>query len=209
MIGLLLDLDGVLWFSESAHKDAFKKALSKVLDNVSDLIDQTWEFGESTEKYIERLLRLNDVSFQQSNLDELVATKRKFASEITDIPLNIPLIHSLVEVKATGVLIGLVSASSPSNVQKFLNNSNLHNFFDCVIDSSMTATPKPDPSCYSLAMNQMGLAPHDCIVIEDSESGKKAATSAGVSQVLIFPTDFLDLQFTHTLISAISRVHQE
>jgi beta-phosphoglucomutase len=209
MTGLLVDLDGVLWFSESAHKDAFKKTLSDVLQNASELIDRTWEFGESTEKYIERLLRLYDLNFLQSTLDELVVLKRKFANEITDIPLNSPLIDSLGEVKNTGVLIGLVSSSSPSNVQKFLDNSNLRNFFDCVIDSSMTVAPKPDPSCYSLAMSRLGLAPRNCIVIEDSESGKEAAMGAGVSQILIFPKDFLNQQFTHTLISALSRANQE
>jgi len=209
MTALLVDLDGVLWFSESVHKDAFKKTLSGVLQNAEELIDQTWEFGESTEKYIERLLRLDDVNFLQSYLDELVARKRKFAAEITDIPLNNPLIDSLSVVKDTGVSICLVSSSSPSNVQKFINHSNLHNFFDCVIDSSMTDAPKPDPSCYSLAMSKLGLAPRNCIVIEDSEAGKAAAMSAGVSQVLIFPTDFLDQQFTHTLMSALSRANQE
>ena len=209
MTGLLVDLDGVLWFSESAHKDAFKKTLNGVLQNAAELVDQTWEFGESTEKYIERLLRLDDVNFLQSNLDELVALKRKYAAEITDIPLNSPLINSLSVLKDTGVSVSLVSSSSPSNVQKFINYSNLHNFFDCVIDSSMTDAPKPDPSCYSLAMSKLGLAPRNCIVIEDSEAGKTAAMSAGVSQVLIFPTDFLDQQFTHTLMSALSRANQE
>jgi beta-phosphoglucomutase-like phosphatase (HAD superfamily) len=52
MTGLLVDLDGVLWFSESAHKGAFKKSLRNVLHNASEIVDQTWEFGESTEKYI-------------------------------------------------------------------------------------------------------------------------------------------------------------
>ena len=207
MTGLLVDLDGVLWFSESAHKDAFKKTFSDVLHNASELIDQTWEFGESTEKYVERLLSLNDVNFLQSTLDELVAKKRKFAQEITDIPLNGPLIDSLGEVKNTGTLISLVSSSSPSNVQKFLENSNLHNFFDCIIDSSMTVAPKPDPSCYSLAMSKLGLAPGNCIVIEDSESGKVAAAGAGVSHILIFPNDFLDQRFTRTIMSALSRAN--
>ena len=205
MTGLFVDLDGVLWFSESAHKDAFKRALSDVLPNARELIDQTWEFGESTEKYIERLLRLSHVNFLQSNLDELVAQKRRIAAEISEIPLNSCLIDSLKEVKDTGVLISLVSSSSPSNVQKFLENSNLHDFFDCVIDSSMTVAPKPDPSCYSLAMSKLGLSPHNCLVIEDSESGRVAAVSAGITQILIFPTDFPDRLFTHTIISSLSR----
>lgn len=207
MKGIFVDLDGVLWFSESAHKDAFKKALGDVLENVIELIDQTWEFGESTEKYIERLLTLDNINFSKSRIKELAALKRKFAAEISNIPLNRPLIESLSEVKDTGVLISLVSSSSPSNVQKFLNNSNLHDFFDCVIDSSMVAAPKPDPGCYSLAMSNLRLAPHNCLVIEDSESGRVAAMSAGITQILIFPIDFPDQRFAQTLISCLSRAN--
>jgi beta-phosphoglucomutase-like phosphatase (HAD superfamily) len=206
MKGIFVDLDGVLWFSESTHKDAFKNALCDILNNASELIDQTWEFGESTEKYLERLLTLGNVNFSESEIAELAARKRKFAAGIAYVPLNNLLIQSLHEIKDEGALISLVSSSSPSNVQKFLNNSNLHNFFDCVVDSSMVTSPKPDPSCYSLAMRNLGLSPHNCIVIEDSEAGKVAAKRAGIAQIFIFPTDFPDQQYTPTLRNFLSSV---
>jgi HAD superfamily hydrolase (TIGR01509 family) len=206
MTGIFVDLDGVLWFSESTHKHAFKMALREVIENPAELIDQTWEFGESTKNYMERLLKLSNVDLLETRIDELVAKKRKLAAELTDIPLNALLIDSLKEIKELGVLMSLVSSSSTSNVQKFLKNSDLHDFFDCVIDSSMTLAPKPDPSCYSLAMSCLGLAPHNCIAIEDSESGRIAARKAGITQVLIFPTSFPDHQFSHTLMSALSKV---
>ncbi len=206
MIGVLVDLDGVLWFSESAHKDAFKMTLKDVIENSAELVDQTWKFGESTETYIERLLKLRNLDFSKAKLNELVAIKRRFAAETTQIPLNTPLINSLREVKEQGVLMSLVSASSNSNVQKFLTSSNLHNFFDCVIDASMKLAPKPDPSCYSLAMRSLGLAPHNCLVIEDSELGRVAALKAGINKVLIYPTNFPDHKFTQTLTSALSEV---
>ncbi len=206
MIGVLVDLDGVLWFSESAHKNAFKMTLAGVIENSAELVDDTWKFGESTGTYLERLLKLRNLDSSEPKISELVAIKRKFAAEATHIPLNIPLINSLREVKKQGVLVSLVSASSNANVQKFLNSSDLHNFFDCVIDASMTLAPKPDPSCYSLAMSRLGLVPNNCIVIEDSELGRVAAQKAGISQVLIYPSDFPDREFTQTLATAISKV---
>lgn len=206
MTAVLVDLDGVLWFSESAHKNAFKRALSPILENAPNLIDSTWEFGESTEKYIRRLLELNNFDFSKSVIDGLITKKREFALEISDIPINESLIDSLREIRSLGVLIALVSSSSPSNVQKFLDISNLHIFFDCVIDSSMVKDPKPDPSCYRLALERLGLTPRECIVIEDSESGRIAALSAGISQILTFPDDFSDNQFTPRLISYLDRV---
>jgi HAD superfamily hydrolase (TIGR01509 family) len=206
MIGVLVDLDGVLWFSESVHKDAFKMTLAGVIEDSAELVDQTWKFGESTGTYFKRLLKLRNLDSSEPKINELVAIKRKFAAEATHIPLNTSLINSLREVKEQGILLSLVSASSNENVQKFLNSSDLHNFFDCVIDASMTLAPKPDPSCYSLAMNRLGLAPHNCIVIEDSELGRVAAQKAGITQVLIYPTDFPVRELTQTLTTALSKV---
>lgn len=205
MIGIFVDLDGVLWFSESAHKDAFKMTFGDLIENATELIDQTWKFGESTEKYIERLLRLNNIDSSEIKISELAVQKRKLAAEISCIPLNSSLIDSLSEIRDMGVLISLVSSSSPPNVRKFLDISKLHNFFDCVIDSSMVPAPKPDPSCYSLAMSNLGLAPHKCLVIEDSEPGRVAAMSAGIDKILIYPDDFPDQQFTYTLISSLPK----
>ena len=207
MTGIFVDLDGVLWFSESAHKHAFKMALSSVLENATEIIDQTWDFGESTERYIKRLLGLSRINLSEPQIDELVAKKRNLAAEITNIPLNLLLIDSLKEMKGLDCSIGLVSSSSPSNVQKFLDSSNLHTFFDCVVDSSMVFLPKPDPGCYSLAMTTLGLIASECLAIEDSESGRVAAVSAGISRILIFPNDFSGQHFTDSLVSSLKRAN--
>ena len=192
MMGILVDLDGVLWFSESAHKIAFKKALAPLIPNAVELVDQTWQFGESTDQYLERILSICNLKISESAVTNIKVQKRKFAAQIKDIPLNEILIHSLRSVKNSELLIALVSSSSPSNVQKFLESAQLVNFFDFIVDSSMVSAPKPNPDCYSLAMKELGLRPQECIAIEDSETGRKSAMSAGISRVKIYPRDFSD-----------------
>ena len=39
---------------------------------------------------------------------------------------------------------------------------------------------KPDPEIYTLALKKTGLSPNECIVIEDSRNGVKAAKAAGL-----------------------------
>jgi beta-phosphoglucomutase-like phosphatase (HAD superfamily) len=206
MIGIFVDLDGVLWFSESAHKEAFKIALDPVLSNASELVDQTWVFGESTEKYFERLLLLSNLAVTEPIIKDLTVRKRNYAAQISDIPLNEILIDSLKRLKRTEVSIALVSSSSPSNVKKFLDHANLVDFFDFIVDSTMVAAPKPDPDCYSLAMRTLKLMPHECLVIEDSDSGRMAAINAGISRVIIYPDDFPDQEFSKILITHSSDV---
>jgi mannitol-1-/sugar-/sorbitol-6-phosphatase len=42
---------------------------------------------------------------------------------------------------------------------------------------------KPDPSCYQAAARALGVAPQDCLVIEDAESGIAAAHAAGMRAI--------------------------
>ena len=43
------------------------------------------------------------------------------------------------------------------------------------------AAPKPAPDVYLLAASQAGVAPRDCVVIEDSATGAQAAVAAGMA----------------------------
>ena len=43
------------------------------------------------------------------------------------------------------------------------------------------AAPKPAPDVYLLAASQAGVAPKDCVVIEDSATGAQAAVAAGMA----------------------------
>ena len=44
---------------------------------------------------------------------------------------------------------------------------------------------KPDPAVYLLAARMLDVAPHDCLVFEDSPTGVRAARAAGMSVVAI------------------------
>jgi beta-phosphoglucomutase-like phosphatase (HAD superfamily) len=44
---------------------------------------------------------------------------------------------------------------------------------------------KPDPEIYLLALQKTGLAPHECLVVEDSANGVRAAKAAGIPVLAI------------------------
>ena len=45
--------------------------------------------------------------------------------------------------------------------------------------------PKPDPDAYRQAARRLGVAPGDCVVIEDSPSGVDSAVAAGITTVVV------------------------
>jgi beta-phosphoglucomutase-like phosphatase (HAD superfamily) len=48
---------------------------------------------------------------------------------------------------------------------------------------------KPDPAVFLLAASQLGVPPRDCIVIEDSIPGIKAALKAGMHTIAVATTN--------------------
>jgi beta-phosphoglucomutase-like phosphatase (HAD superfamily) len=54
-----------------------------------------------------------------------------------------------------------------------------------VCTSSDVAHPKPAPDVYLLAAQQLGVAPGDCLVLEDSPTGVRAALAAGMTPIQV------------------------
>ena len=49
----------------------------------------------------------------------------------------------------------------------------------------MVAKGKPEPDIYLYAAEKLGLAPENCIALEDSLNGIKSASSAGCKTVMV------------------------
>jgi beta-phosphoglucomutase-like phosphatase (HAD superfamily) len=52
-----------------------------------------------------------------------------------------------------------------------------------VLAGDVVSKKKPDPEIYLLALERTGLAPDECIVVEDSHNGILAAKAAGLRAV--------------------------
>ncbi len=62
-------------------------------------------------------------------------------------------------------------------------------FIDKVFAAQDVANPKPAPDLYLHAARMMGHAPSDCVVIEDSPTGARAARAAGIRCLGYAPED--------------------
>jgi len=66
-----------------------------------------------------------------------------------------------------------------------LEAAGLLQHFDVVCTSSDVAAPKPAPDVYLLAARKLGVAPEDCVVLEDSPTGVRAALAAGMTPIQV------------------------
>ncbi|MBN1908202.1 MAG: HAD-IA family hydrolase [Pirellulales bacterium] len=66
--------------------------------------------------------------------------------------------------------------------------------FDVCVNGLEVTRKKPDPEIFLLAINRLGLAPAECLVVEDAPSGLKAGKAAGarcLGLTTSFPADEL------------------
>lgn len=95
---------------------------------------------------------------------------------------------------------GLTTMSHRNETRHVLQALNVEQFLDVVLTREDVEKPKPDPEIYLLAAQKLGVAPQDCLVLEDSPNGVRAAVAAGMNVVAIAtPFTACGLHTSHVL----------
>lgn len=86
----------------------------------------------------------------------------------------------LQRLKESGLLLGVASASPLDFVELVLGTLDMRKYFQAVTSTREVAYGKPAPDVFLLAAKRLGVAPEECVVIEDAISGMLGARSAGM-----------------------------
>jgi HAD superfamily hydrolase (TIGR01509 family) len=88
---------------------------------------------------------------------------------------------ALEALQAAGVTLAVGSQGSHEKMQLTLGVTGLLPFFaGRIFSATQVARPKPAPDLFLLAAQTLGFSPGECVVIEDSTRGVKAALAAGM-----------------------------
>ncbi len=99
------------------------------------------------------------------------------------LPLRPGIKRFMLEAMEADIQICLCTTAAEQNAAK-ITGTMLHEIsFAHILAGDMVTRKKPDPEIYNLALQKTGLAPEDCIVVEDSAIGVAAATAAGLQVI--------------------------
>ncbi len=90
---------------------------------------------------------------------------------------------------AQGQRLALATSSFSYEAAQILEALDLYGRMDIVLGVENVTRPKPDPEIYLKAAKGLGLAPRECMAIEDSAVGSTSALAAGM-WVLVTPTEW-------------------
>ncbi len=81
--------------------------------------------------------------------------------------------------------MAVASGSEEPTVRGCLEATGLLHLFETIITPKLVKQGKPAPDMFLLAAERMGIAPSECLVLEDGNSGLEAAKAAGMQAVFI------------------------
>lgn len=176
---VLFDMDGVIVDSEPLHVAAFQTTLTSYGFNLSP--DQYKEHfaGRTDEAGFKRYF---DFIGETVELPVIMDKKAKAylalaADELKPYPGVIECIQDLVK---RNIQLALVTGSLQLEAEITLKAFDLTDHFSAIIAAEDVEYGKPDPEGYLKGAQALGMAPADCIVIEDSPKGVQAAKAAGI-----------------------------
>ncbi len=84
-----------------------------------------------------------------------------------------------------GIITAIATATDIERTEKYLKQLGLYAYFEKVISARMVEFGKPAPDVYLYACRQLGLAPSECMAVEDSPNGVTSACRAGCKVVMV------------------------
>jgi beta-phosphoglucomutase len=180
---VVFDFDGVIVRSEPLHYRTFCEALAPLGIRIEKGRWYRDFAGTGSHNIISRLLRENGV---EADLEALVRQRKElFARRVDEGGLrpNPGLRAFLRRIRARGIRTAIASGGHRDNIRHILSKIGLDNHFDAIVGGEEAENRKPHPEIFLLAAKRLGLAPQDCVAVEDSIPGSEAAAAAGMALV--------------------------
>ena len=181
---VIFDWDGTLADTKSAVVRSFQKVLTEAGCLVSDEFIER-RIGIGTKKTIIEAFRECHMRLAVSMLEKLAKEKVRIQAELADIVNLLGGATELLEELHGRIKIALATMSSQKVVDKLLSEKKIGGYFDVVVTADEVVKPKPDPEVFLVSATRLGVNPEDCIVVEDSVFGVRAAKAAEMKCIAV------------------------
>ena len=182
--GVLFDLDGVLLDSEGQYSIFWRAMDERFPTGVEDFSNYIKGF------HLARILGYfaND-EIREQIVQALVEFEKNMRFEF--FPGAIALVKRLRDM---GIPMAIVTSSDHKKMQAlFSQHPEFPALFDTIITGDMVTRAKPDPDCFLLGAQRLGVDIKDCVVFEDSRNGLIAARASGARVIGIATTLSADI----------------
>lgn len=217
--GIIFDFNGTLLFDSEKHQQAWRE-YSRLLrgEAFTDEEMRSYMFGRTNEDIIAYAIgRTPEPELVERLASEKEALYRDMCRKDLEnfhlAPHAIELLNFLCE---NNIPHTIATMSEIDNVNFYFEELHLAKWFDFekVVYDNGLIPGKPEPDIYEIAAQKIGLAPSDCIVIEDAISGLEAAHKAGIGEIIAIasmePVElYQNIPYVSEIITDFSQIKRE
>ena len=217
MPALIFDCDGVLADTErDGHRPAFNQTFAEAGIGVEWSVQEYGEklkIGGGKERMASLLtddfVREHGLPADPEGQKELLAEWHRRKTELYKeavragrLPGRPGVARLVTEALGAGWTLAVASTSAEESVRAVLEHvvgqEQAARF--AVFAGDVVPAKKPDPAIYLLALERLGVAPDDAIVVEDSRNGLLAAVGAGLRCVVTVSSYTADEDFSEAVL---------
>lgn len=177
---IIFDRDGVIIDTDTLVLQSVFFGLEKIGISASKN-DIPLMSGRSIDALKEFLLSKWDFNFEEFRLIQ----RRYFYEHLDDAPYFLNTIKFIKKLHHQNKIIALTTSAGIEGTLLILEKVGISNMFKVIVAKEDCIKFKPDPEPYIITAKKLRVAPKDCIVIEDSEIGVRAAKAANMRCVAI------------------------
>lgn len=177
---VIFDMDGVLVNSEPLHHEVSLVQFEQLNIEVTNEIFATFT-GNSNKMIYQKIKDRFQLDYE---IEDLIAAKNRLFIEAFDNKEDLHLMPGvkdlIVDLYFNGMQLVVASSSEMEIIDKVFERFDLNQYFTHKVSGNDFPESKPNPAIFLKAAELAQTPVENCIVIEDSTNGIKAAKAAGI-----------------------------
>jgi len=182
--GVVFDMDGVMFDTESLAMDAWEAAGEACgFPLTRSLMVPTVGLNENDTAHYLTMSLGTDFDYGAARsiaMDSITSSIREYG-----VPIKPGLLPLLDHLHDLGLRLAVASSSPQDHVRFLLDCAHVAPYFHAIISADLVERGKPAPDIYRAAVGALDLAPEQCVALEDSPQGIRSAYDAGLLPVMI------------------------
>jgi HAD superfamily hydrolase (TIGR01509 family) len=181
---IIFDFDGVIIDTETPDLELWQAAFR---NRGLDLSESMWSkrVGYNEDDAFDPATHYEKVTGSPLDATFFETHKRQYLERCASQPVLPGVLEILREAPDRGIKLAIASSSYRNWVERWLRQHNLYHYFDCIRTRDDVKEGKPAPDLYLSAAQCLGIPVEDCLAIEDSPTGMRAALAAGIRCIAV------------------------
>ncbi|MES2206403.1 MAG: HAD family phosphatase [Pseudomonadota bacterium] len=181
LAAVVFDMDGLLIDSARAYTEALVNVAKQLGYNIPDSAQWVGLMGfELKKRLIENFGAQFPLELYYKQVNEYFNERMEQGA-----PLKEGSIELLDFLKSIQLPCAVATSASRETAFHHLSKTNIISYFQVVITRDDVAKSKPHPDVYLEAANRLGVEASECLALEDSYHGIRAAHAAGMMPIMV------------------------